>query len=833
MKRFRISLHRAEGWVPIRNASEGETVSHAVSEGFPAVVHFHFGPDSIRVEPSGKGETEIRIHGRTLTRAEETIAPVLVEAGANCLAIQEYSSETDGANDEAEAPVDFHAATTLAPLSPGGNPGWDSPPEPAPAEEGFGPPRSTLAPIRSDYRLLEEIARGGMGQIYSGEDLALKRRVAVKVSRFSGAGSDPRFLREAEILAHLAHPNIVPIHAVGTDSEGRPFYSMKLIQGQTLQAILNQLADGHPETTAHYSRAVLLSIFHKVCDAVAFAHSQQILHRDLKPENVMVGEYGEVLVMDWGLAKDLRDPSNPEPTRAVSAELLSSSEGGTLDGEVMGTPPYMPPEQAEGRVSELDERSDVYSLGGILYAILTLKAPVEGQSVEEVLEKVRQGIPEVTDRRVPRALRAVIQKAMALQREDRYTSAEALADELDAYQNGFATSAEEAGMARLIRLWLRRNRLLAGSAVAMMAVIASFTAQSWMEGRRASTTLTELRRTAPIFMARSREALRELQLEEALRNVEAAVDLEPSNDVFHGRRGDLLQSLIRWPEALEAYQKALRLNPLPRYRKNLRLTEELIQKAAREGESKAKLALYDALNAHNRHREAMALAKNHTDFWKDSQRDLRALPELLNRLEDKLLPIPGTDVLMSKTEFTVGEWRLYLRAEGLPPWTKLNGTGEQTDEHPVVGISWDKAKGLCDWLSSRTGREWRLPTNAEWDAAVGPSLYPWGDDYPPRWDDGNYAIAPNGEEDPNKIGIDGIYGTAPVMSFRPNALGFYDLGGNAWEWVWDGFNKAKGTRMLRGASWWGHGSEICKSAAAIGLLPETVLPAHGFRLIRK
>ena len=159
--------------------------------------------------------------------------------------------------------------------------------------------------MRGSYTLVREIARGGMGQIYSGEDPQLKREVAVKVSSLSEGGEDPRFTKEAEVLAQLAHPNIVPIYAIGVDAQSRPFYAMKLVKGRTLQAVLNALTKGDAAAVKEYPRATLLTIFRKVCDAMAFAHAKGVLHRDLKPENIMVGEYGEVLVMDWGLAKVL------------------------------------------------------------------------------------------------------------------------------------------------------------------------------------------------------------------------------------------------------------------------------------------------------------------------------------------------------------------------------------------------------------------------------------------------------------------------------------------------------------------------------------------------
>jgi serine/threonine protein kinase len=230
-----------------------------------------------------------------------------------------------------------------------------------------------------------------MGCIYTGFDDQLGRQVAIKISTVSQDGVDPRLSREAEVLAHLAHPNIVPVYNKGCDDAGRPFYAMKLVKGRSLQDILNLIRAGDPAAVAEYPTPALLTMFRKVCDAMAFAHSQQILHRDLKPDNVMVGEYGEVLVMDWGLAKRIGE--DPEETGSgVSSQPTQQDDFGmTMEGEVVGTPQYMSPEQAEGMIAELDQRSDVYALGAVLYAIFTLRPPVDGTSLNEVLTNVRLG----------------------------------------------------------------------------------------------------------------------------------------------------------------------------------------------------------------------------------------------------------------------------------------------------------------------------------------------------------------------------------------------------------------------------------------------------------
>ena len=674
---------------------------------------------------------------------------------------------------------------------------------------------ATEASTLCKYALVREIARGGMGQIYFGEDPQLKRNVAVKVSSVSEGGEDPRFLKEAEILAQLAHPNIVPIHNIGVDSQGRPFYSMKLVKGRTLQAVLNLIGEGDADAIKDYPRATLLTIFRKVCDAMMFAHSKGILHRDLKPENIMVGEYGEVLVMDWGLAKILgeREESSGRTERVHD----TGDYGMTLEGEVVGTPQYMSPEQAAGVVAELDQRSDIYSLGGILYAILTLRAPIDGTTLNEVLERVRSGrISSMETRRsvvagqpplpieeeVPGALRAVTLKAMNTERNKRYQDVEQLAADLERYQNGFATSAEEAGALRQMRLWVERNKVLSISTAVLLVVVSGFTLHVIQKGREAREALSRLKGTAPTFALRTREALGDGNFSEALKSIEFAIELEPDKAEYHALRGNVLQVLLRWPEAATAYLRSLELGKIEGATDNLKLTRELIAMLGTSGEANAKTILFEALNAQGRQYEAMAFGKTLGDFWKDRNKDLSKIPELVRRLESKMIPVPGSKILLSKTEFTIGEWKLYLKAEGLPEWKQPQSDDFfQSEEHPVVNLSWADVAVFLEWITRVTGKEWRLPTNEEWEAAVGITKYPWGDYYPPAWDDGNYAVTENRSKDPMLAGLDRTRGTAPVASFKPNALGFYDLGGNVAEWMWDGLDDVADKRMLRGGSW--------------------------------
>jgi tetratricopeptide (TPR) repeat protein/tRNA A-37 threonylcarbamoyl transferase component Bud32 len=259
-------------------------------------------------------------------------------------------------------------------------------------------PASTLAtppPAASErYALRDEIARGGMGVIFRATDTTLRRELAVKVlqDRFApDSGVAHRFADEARIAAQLQHPGIPPVHDLGTLPDGRPFLAMKLIKGQTLEKLL------HARTDVSSDRGRFVAIFEQVCQAIACAHAHNVIHRDLKPENVMVGAFGEVQVMDWGLAKVLIDrpaaaADAQETTLETRVVSLRDSDGSfTQAGSVLGTPAYMPPEQALGAVGKVDRRSDVFGLGGVLAAILTGRAPFAAGSAETVRLLSAQG----------------------------------------------------------------------------------------------------------------------------------------------------------------------------------------------------------------------------------------------------------------------------------------------------------------------------------------------------------------------------------------------------------------------------------------------------------
>lgn len=360
---------------------------------------------------------------------------------------------------------------------------------------------STLLSVEGGrkYRVGREIAKGGMGTVFQAKDLNCRRTVAMKVlSKDTQVQVEDllRFIEEAQITSQLEHPNIVPIHELGLDADGNVFYAMKYVRGLTLTEVLDDIRRGKQELIEEYPLGRLLTIFQKTCDAVAFAHSRGIVHRDLKPDNVMIGDYGEVQVMDWGLAKVLRHKTVstsgnvpvakgfdmrisaqvPATTSEVDAGAKDSidsirtdkvgSDLRTMSGRVMGTPGFMAPEQARAGNVDVDTRSDIYSLGAILYSILTLRSSVSGSDIKEVLRKIINGeiVPPIAynrvggvDRRedtaprldirpvnllhcpgrqIPPLLSDIAMKAMATDPADRYQTVKEFQSEVEAYQDG-------------------------------------------------------------------------------------------------------------------------------------------------------------------------------------------------------------------------------------------------------------------------------------------------------------------------------------------------------------------------------------------------------------
>lgn len=284
------------------------------------------------------------------------------------------------------------------------------------------------------YKVGEELARGGVGKVLRARDRQLNRSQVIKLLNL---GTEARqkvvlnFIREAQITAQLEHPNIVPVHDLGIRENGEVYFTMKRIKGRTLKEILREIRLGNGETAKQFNRVKLLEVLKSVCQAIAFAHSRGVLHRDLKPSNVMVGDYGEVVVLDWGIAKVFDGEEVSHPIRVKNGEGIQRSS-------VVGTPSYMSPEQANGKTSRINITSDVYSLGAMLYEILTYRPPFRGKDTKKILEQVIYEDP-ITPRRfrptlhIPLALEEITMKCLRKKGSERYQSADELLAALNNY----------------------------------------------------------------------------------------------------------------------------------------------------------------------------------------------------------------------------------------------------------------------------------------------------------------------------------------------------------------------------------------------------------------
>jgi serine/threonine protein kinase len=389
-------------------------------------------------------------------------------------------------------------------------------------------------------------ARGGIGQVWVARDLSIGRQVALKELRPDRAGKADlraRFLTEARVTGQLEHPGIVPVYEVAWNpEEGEPFYTMRLVKGRTLR---ETAADYHCKRQQGQARALdlrgLLDVFVSVCNVVAYTHSRGVLHRDLKGQNVVLGDYGEVFLLDWGLAKvvgtseqplgalgtaprDLMKAPAAECATLASTDAPAKEEEGlrqlTVEGQVLGTPGYMAPEQAAGQPERIDERTDVYGLGAILYEILTGQAPFSGPDVRTVLTRVQHDAPappHAMNRTVDAALEAICLKALHKLPQERFASAQELAQEVRRFLAGEPVSCYPDPWTVRLRRWMGRHRtLVTGTAAAgVVAVLCLAVA------------------TLLLKTANDRERASRLEAEDTLRLAQQIVDsylVQVSND---------------------------------------------------------------------------------------------------------------------------------------------------------------------------------------------------------------------------------------------------------------------------------------------------------------
>ncbi len=465
-----------------------------------------------------------------------------------------------------------------------------------------------------------ELGRGGMGAVLRVVDRDLHRDVAMKVLlNDQGERDRRRFIEEAQITGQLEHPNIVPVHDIGVDGNGSMFFTMKLVRGQSLADVLDLVRRGAPESAA-WRRFRLLRIFIQVCNAVAFAHSRGVVHRDLKPGNVMLGDFGEVLVADWGLARVLPperraaartaamaagtaaavpvdDPGPTPPTGPLEdmedrlATVVQSFRSGkeTVQGTVEGTPVYMPPEQARGDLEQVDERSDIYALGAILYEILTTHPPVWGRTVDEVLDNVvnhRITPPgaRAPDLDVPADLSAIALKALSAERHHRYQTSVGLRQDIEAHLEHRSVSARDDTALEMLGKLLRRNRTAALVGLISLSILGAVLVVSFRTIQRERDTarerrdelartvterdeekdgrLKEQKLAAPALVSKARQHTAAKEWADAADNVNLALRYDPTLAAAHLLRGQLLVHERQWALASRSLADYLALSPL-------------------------------------------------------------------------------------------------------------------------------------------------------------------------------------------------------------------------------------------------------------------------------
>lgn len=403
--------------------------------------------------------------------------------------------------------------------------------------------------MRSDRRYDEgeELGYGAIKNVTIARDQLTDRKVAMaKLRKPDDPENTETFFLEARLTARLQHPNIVPVYDAGYDSEGKAFFTMKPVGGLNLREYIKNFK----ESKADFQER--LEIFIKICDAISYAHSNHVIHRDLKPDNIYLGEYGEVLVGDWGLAKVINEYDN-------DFELYSSDNKAlnTLHGIIKGTPGYMAPEQIDKRLGPSDHLSDIYALGIILFELLTLERPIANTELEEILKETLTGIckvPSTINSSIPEGIESIILKSISLYREDRYQSVKEFVSDIKKFQGGYITSAESRSFIKSFVYLMKRHKavtalmvlMIIGSVIFITSIfkekkIAEAERNEAVEQRRIALEQKDLankarverekisKEASPRFLSVAQIDLKEFRFESAANNIRLAVSLDPEN----------------------------------------------------------------------------------------------------------------------------------------------------------------------------------------------------------------------------------------------------------------------------------------------------------------
>lgn len=651
------------------------------------------------------------------------------------------------------------------------------------ADDWLPPTPEELQRLLPQFQIESLLGRGGMGAVYKGSQARLDRPVAIKILPAELA-EDPnfvaRFEREAKTLAKLDHPGIVRIYDFGQTSEGHLFFAMEFVDGADLYQVIH--GPGIKPEQA-------LEIISQVCEALQFAHSQGVIHRDIKPANILLNKDSRVKIADFGLARPLN--------AGQSAQL-------TLTRVVMGTPDYMAPEQKRG---EGDHRMDLYALGVMLYEMLCGRVP--------------QGAWAPPSQRVQVDVRfdQIVIKAMQEEPERRYQHASEIKTDVERIRSSRMNVAGLSGKAdagwRPPAPGSRkpasapnqppqpRVKAAAAKAVAVGASPAGHApiAAAKPASRKPKAAAASANRRAwtlsgiillPMFAFGAWLALR--PGDDSGRNESSEVVQRTENDASPSRVGPASEPPGRSPGGSRAPVQPVATSPV-------------------------------------------ASGANPAGATKDQP--------FVNSLGMKFVPVPGTDVLFCIHETRNRDFAAFAGENpGIDQgWKTQSPTDlpitDQPEENPVIWMNYHDANAFCEWLSRKEGRSYRLPTAEEWTIAAlagrdrAAATYLWGNEWPPPAGFGNYQDESARRHRPGVGGFlegydDGFPGTAPVMSFPPNAFGLYDMGGNVWEWMG---GATSGRHVVRGASWVNFQEELMRIGRSLPVSITTRTRNFGFRCV--
>jgi formylglycine-generating enzyme required for sulfatase activity/predicted Ser/Thr protein kinase len=655
------------------------------------------------------------------------------------------------------------------------------------------------------YTISGEIGKGGMGIVYRGIDPYIGRTVAIKTVRLDilrqESGREEalkRFMREAQAAGNLSHPNIVTIYDVG-EHDGLIYIAMEYIDGCSLESLLQQ---GREFTLEEIGQ-----LFSQIASALDYAHDKGIIHRDIKPANILIGRDLKVAIVDFGIAR-------------TSASTM------TQTGMLMGTPRYMSPEQIMGK--KVDRRSDIFSLGAILYELITQRNPFEGESITTVIYKIMHAeLPPLSDfnKQLPPGLERVVRKALARDADHRYaTCGELLADLLKcSTEKGKAPTVRESGLGSQQTQLLnsrentvfsapgrKRKRLffLLAILIAVLAAAAAFIlftgpAIPGAEGAP-SVPVHEAGKTGGGKIPAANLEERPGQMSEVPAGATQTVEQAAGKPVA---------------KAAEAKPQAAAVKP----------SASSVPSAAVDRVQSEKTL---AASAPNQKGFLEGVFFNETVMVQipPSNFTVGSPPGQGDADEHPAHKVFISDFWLGKTEVTFAQFDAFCRDLGRP----LPGDeGWGRSNRPVINVSWEDAENYCRWLTQKTGRRFRLPSEAEWEKAAR-DKYPWG------W----------GAPAPSLVNMkgsgDGFAFTAPVGSFPAGAspYGILDMAGNVWEWTADWFDPdyyqaspgrdprgpAAGlSRVVRGGSWL-NGPELIRSANRSSERPDQRLNVLGFRV---